>query len=268
MQLVHAHVFVGDTTDAMSETSLSDHSISSMVCASRDHPMPFPDRIEYLYFPLLDDLTDNVLAYVDESYEFVARCVGDERNVLVHCTQGVSRSVALIVGYIMRAEKLDFTSAYDRVKTSYPRANMAENFQEQLRLYGSKFAWDMRTDSQAHRLYRARAGMKMNSDMSCHPSPTASSRYLCRKCKQCLCMDMHVLESTLHTTGATLPIECMAWMRDIVSEKKGDLKCPGCATKVGAFDWGGPQFTLTRSKIDEMPLHCRFTGEGFPKTLF
>jgi protein-tyrosine phosphatase len=263
MQLVHAHVFVGDTTDAMSETSLSDHSIACVVCASRDHPMPFPDRIEYIYFPLLDDLTDNVLAYVDESYAFIARCVGDEQNVLVHCTQGVSRSVALTVGYIMRAEKLEFITAYNRVKTAYPRANIAENFQEQLCLYGSQFSWDMRTDSQAHRLYRARAGIMMKVETSSHPSLSASSRYLCRKCKQCLCMNIHVLEAS-----ATLAIECMAWMRDIVSDKKGDLKCPGCATKVGAFDWGGPQFTLTRSKIDEMPLHCRFTGEGFPKTLF
>jgi hypothetical protein len=191
-----------------------------------------------------------------------------ELNVLVHCVQGVSRSVAIITGYIMKQRCLDFASAYKIVCEQYPRANMADNFQEQLQSYGTIYAWNMNQNTQAHRLFRAKHRLTVDS---CDPEG-ASYRFLCRKCRQCLFLDIHCIGSS----HENYRLEAMAWMNNQIDAcTEGPLLCPGCNSKIGHFNWCGlmgefkvPGFLITGSRVDRMPLTCSYKGDGFPKTKF
>lgn len=268
MHQVVENVFIGDSEAALSLGNLTHFNIRGVVCAAVDHPRPFGGQIDYSYFPLVDDLNDNVLRYVDDCYVFIRGHVASGTNVLVHCVQGVSRSVALVTGYIMKDKNLSFDEAYSIVTNEYPSANMAENFRDQLDMYGRRFAWDMRLESQEHRIYRTKFSMCIGENQGTITGTT--SRFICRKCRQCLFLDMHVVEQDADNRRfcSNILVECMQWMESQVKEHKGAISCPGCSGKIGSYDWTGPHFVITQSKVDEMPLHCRYVGEEHPLTLF
>ena len=244
-------------------------------CANRreDHPMPFFEQFEYLYFPLLDTETENVLLYMDQAFERVSTWRAEGKNVLVHCTQGVSRSAAIVAGFIMKSQQMDFDNAYKQLRAAYPQANMADNFKEQLRQYGSIFQWSMLLNTQPHRLYRTKERITFSSSLlQVRSSDQARHRFLCRKCRFALFLDDHIIPSTCENHR----VECMEWMDSQTSNStSGSLNCPSCQSKLGQFNWQGllgeydiPGFVVTKSKVDKMPLSSSFKGEGFPKTKY
>ena len=266
MREVLPNIFVGNSLDALSKRELQDVGVELIICAARDHPCEFRDSLDYLEFPLLDDETDNVLLYIDSAYQHIKQVKG---KVLIHCVQGVSRSVAIITGFLMKRDRLTFDEAYEIIVHAYPEARIADNFAQQLRDYASIYLWDMGLNSQPHRLFRMKNAI--SGDKQCDVT-SVKSRFLCRKCRFSLFLDVHVIPDS----GENHRIECMDWMKQQVDGSlKGPLCCPGCSAKLGEFNWMGlmgeyndPAFMITRSKVDEMPLTTSFKGEEFPKTRY
>jgi dual specificity phosphatase 12 len=269
MRNVYLNIFLGDTHDAHSFENLTQNSIKTIVNCARNHPSVFETDFAYIYFPLVDDETDNVLLYVDEASQRIA----SGHNVLVHCVHGVSRSVAIVTAYLMKKEHLGFEEAYARIKSVYPPANIAENFKEQLRLFGGLLLWNVALNTQAHRLYRARARLDMKGSMPFHDGQSPQFRYTCRKCRFSLFLDTQTVQDVKPSCSR---IECMEWMMNVDSAVKGPLNCPGCGVKIGHYSWVGvtigcsdPAFMITDSKVDRMPIHSSFKkGEAFPKTRY
>lgn len=265
-------LFLGDTKDASSLQLLEANGISLVVVAAKDHPAFFPERIEYVYYPLVDDETDNVLRFIDEAFDKISQTLKAGGKVFVHCVCGVSRSVAITTGFFMKRGSVGFSEAYALLCSRYRFANMANNFQEQLEVYGTRLGWDARLNSQMHRVYRTTHRISFERPViSDSSSPTA--RFICRKCRESLFLDIHCIA----TVADNHRVECMQWMANQVDhEKKGPLLCPRCQTKIGHFDWAGlmltnyaePAFVITASKVDRMPLTSVFKGTEFPLTRF
>lgn len=269
MKEVLPRIFLGDTNDAYSLEGLTRNEVRTIVNCAKDHPNPFAGHFMYVNFPLVDDETDNVLVYVDEAFQSLQAATEQRgENVLVHCVNGVSRSVAIVVGYLMKLRYLPFENAYATIKEGYREANMAENFQEQLRDYGASLQWDMNLNTQTHRMYRAKHRIAGNGNVV-----PGSFRYLCRKCRESLFLDSQTL---VDSTSGNLRVECMQWMAPQVDEQaQGPLACPRCGSKLGQFSWmgllgdyGTPAFMITGSRVDKMPLESNFKGDAFPKTRF
>jgi dual specificity phosphatase 12 len=279
-------LFVGDTNDASSIDELREAKIKLIICAARgmhvkkylfgnhlDHPCFFRGEIQYIEYPLLDNEADNVLQYVDDCFSQVSSRLGLGNRVLIHCAQGVSRSVSLVTAFIMRSNMVPFGEAYMEVKRRYPEANIADNFKMQLEEYGSRMMWAMSLNTQPHRLFRCKLDIRdPNLCNSQRPTETATYRYLCRKCRSCLFLDAHVVPVPCEN----YLVECMQWMsEEIDSSIEGALLCYGCKGKLGQFNWNGlagqnefPGFVITKSKVDRMPLVSSYVGDGFPKTRF
>ncbi|ORY82066.1 dual specificity phosphatase, partial [Protomyces lactucae-debilis] len=74
--------------------------------------------VEYVHVPwqhnasLAQDLP-SLTAYMD-------RCLKQEKRVLVHCQQGVSRSASLVIAYVMKSMGKDVNEAYGFVKHESP----------------------------------------------------------------------------------------------------------------------------------------------------
>ena len=220
-----------------------------------------PLSIEYAYFPLLDDGGDNVLLHVDKCHDTIARHIEKGHNILVHCQEGVSRSVALVTGYLMKRGMAEFEPMYAFLLKEYPQARIASNFAAQLTDYGSVFHWDMHRDTQVHRLYRAQHRLGHGRREQVTPKYV----YTCRKCRKLLFIDAQVIPSI----NDNYPVECMVWMTGVDSANNGPLSCPKCACKLGEFNWSGllghvPGFIITKSKVDQMPVR----SPPFPESRF
>jgi dual specificity phosphatase 12 len=264
-------LFLGNLSDTLDIQRLHENKIKVILSSINEHDPPANLKNEFICknYPLIDDGTDNLLRFVDEFAEDADKYLSEKSNTLLHCAQGVSRSVGLVTGYLMKKQKLDFEECYSFVKRVYHAANIADNFREQLTIYGSLLSWDARLNSQQHRLYRA----KHNLCLSIAHGVTDTEpklRYLCRKCRQCLFLDTHILP----LNHSNMIIECMQWM-DIQSVE-GPIVCSRCHAKIGYYNWSGsadnafdgPVFIMTKSKIDEMPLTSKHFGDSFPLTRF
>lgn len=70
----------------------------------------------------------------DEAFKFI-----DEGRksgcVLVHCNAGISRAASIIIGYLMKTEKMSFSDGFWYVKGKRPVVHPNAGFVDQLRDY-------------------------------------------------------------------------------------------------------------------------------------
>ena len=102
----------------------SEHGIGAVITAIKGKNLAdkIPKHIEYLYVPVVDHESCNISVFFKDSFEFIE----EERkrtNVLVHCMAGVSRSVTLVIAYIMQKSGAPFSTAYEYVKSKRPIVN-------------------------------------------------------------------------------------------------------------------------------------------------
>lgn len=102
----------------------SEHNIGAVITAIKGKNLSdkIPKHIEYFYVPVVDHESCNIYVFFKDSFEFIE----EERkrtNVLVHCMAGVSRSVTLVIAYIMQKSGAPFQIAYEYVKSKRPIVN-------------------------------------------------------------------------------------------------------------------------------------------------
>lgn len=106
-------------------------------------PGPLPDLSNYVHkqIEITDEETTNLLEHLPETNRFIDEALFDGTSnkhkgaVVVHCVQGESRSVAVVVAYLMYKYHLTYKQALHAVKRKNPRAQPNDGFVEQLQLY-------------------------------------------------------------------------------------------------------------------------------------
>ena len=70
-----------------------------------------PKHIEYLYIPVVDSESENISRFFEETNSFMEEEL-QRTNVLVHCMAGISRSVAIVIAFLMNKNKQPFSQVY------------------------------------------------------------------------------------------------------------------------------------------------------------
>jgi protein-tyrosine phosphatase len=159
-------LFIGSFQGSMNLKFLKEANITHVVCCAQNLKLvnpkfkQYPEKgIKYLNLDLLDDVSvtpktdllgpesctrDSQIpreAKLDEagalntSYQFIDEALNGGGHVLVHCAQGVSRSGAILVGYMMRKQGLTYDQAMKIVKPKRPIVEPNHHFKSQLRVY-------------------------------------------------------------------------------------------------------------------------------------
>lgn len=82
------------------------------------------------------DLPETSLATVlHEAFEFIDAAITLQRNVLVHCNAGVSRSPAIVIAYLIRRHGMTFHAAHAHVKQARPSIRPNDGFVQQLQTW-------------------------------------------------------------------------------------------------------------------------------------
>ena len=74
----------------------------------------------HLHVQVEDSLTANLIQHFPKCFEFIDAHVKENRNVLIHCAAGVSRSATVLIAYLMERKGLALDAAYGCVKLSRP----------------------------------------------------------------------------------------------------------------------------------------------------
>lgn len=88
----------------------------------------------YLRIPVYDTQTETLQAHFGRVWELMETCrTREDGNLLIHCNQGVSRSVAFVCSYLIKFEGMSSNEALSFVRRKNPLANPNEAFRGQLR---------------------------------------------------------------------------------------------------------------------------------------
>ncbi|GAB4823510.1 hypothetical protein N2152v2_010556 [Parachlorella kessleri] len=143
-------LFVAGEAVAKSRELLREAGITHVVnCVGFLYPAYFKDELDYKVLYLQDTPGEDLLCVLYDIFDFIEGAAGG--NVLVHCSQGVSRSTALAIAYLMHKTGRTYDEVFGQVKAHRGIANPNIGFICQL------LQWYKRRNSSVERcrLYRS-----------------------------------------------------------------------------------------------------------------
>ena len=155
----------GDTLDRLKIT----HIISVL-----EEPITFPrteQPLKLLHIPASDDITTDLLAYMDQTTEFIKEAIGtdkrdqpqfdpaslgataetidgespilsgpaQESRVLVHCLAGMSRSATIVIAYLLATTSMTAREATEFVRSKRRIIRPNYGFAKQLEVYERRY---------------------------------------------------------------------------------------------------------------------------------
>ena len=87
---------------------------------------------------ILDESDQNISQYFDVTYQIISKNLQENKKVLVYCQMGRSRSVTIILNYIMTLENISYEMAF--IKLLYFKSEIGPNkgFVKQLKEHRKK----------------------------------------------------------------------------------------------------------------------------------
>ncbi|WP_338741925.1 dual specificity protein phosphatase [Haloplanus salilacus] len=113
---------VGDRAAARDVEALSDAGITAVLRLTHGTPPAYPDSLTVVSRPLVDG-PRNDLSNFRAAVDRLTALLDADETVLVHCSAGSSRSVAVAVAALARRNGTDVETALDRLQSAHPDAD-------------------------------------------------------------------------------------------------------------------------------------------------
>lgn len=270
-------------------------------------PAPYEAQYNHLQIPITDENTSNVLEHFAVANAFIdlALCGPGKTSrsdpkakhvgaILVHCAQGVSRSVTFVVAYLMYRYGLKLPQALHAVTRKKEDAGPNDGFYRQLQLYES-MGCEINENNEEYRQFLVENSLQKDPSGAglrelARSRPQEQPRGLedgdlrCKRCRQHLAYHHEIethnppdAESRQSRFVKTAPnsrriisvseaaktcshyfvSEPLEWMRGEL-EGKGDMEgkfaCPKCDSKVGGYSWKGSRCSCGKWMIPAIHL--------------
>ncbi|XP_073008333.1 dual specificity protein phosphatase 1-like isoform X1 [Typha latifolia] len=133
-------LYLGSVGVALNKEALKNLNITHILVVAKSLEPAFPDDFIYKKIDVLDSPETNLMQYFDECFSFIDEAKRAGGNVLVHCFAGRSRSVTVVVAYLMKTHQMSLARALSVVRSKRPHISpnvgfltQLENFEKSLR---------------------------------------------------------------------------------------------------------------------------------------
>jgi protein-tyrosine phosphatase len=130
---------VGDIKAGKDLKQLLKNDIDVVVAAVPKMPLESDTYINHgmslFHIPLFDIPKQDILQWFHDSCDFIQAHHESGRKVLVHCMAGISRSVSLVMAYLIRKNGWNVEETLRFVRKRRPCANPNQGFLKQLRQF-------------------------------------------------------------------------------------------------------------------------------------
>jgi protein-tyrosine phosphatase len=109
-------------------SALTEEEYEDYMLTKEDLP-----EIEWHRFVVDDEAVEPISQYFYRVHDIISNSVAENKNVIVHCAAGMSRSATLVIAYLMIENKWYFEAAYDYVKRKRPIIEPNIGFVRQLK---------------------------------------------------------------------------------------------------------------------------------------
>ncbi|MED6194489.1 Very-long-chain (3R)-3-hydroxyacyl-CoA dehydratase [Stylosanthes scabra] len=125
-------LYVGGALAARSVYTLQRLGITHILCLCTNEigqaDSQFPDLFTYKNFSVSDNEDCNISSIFEEACDFIDYVEQIGQRVLVHCFEGRSRSVTLVLAYLMLRKKFTLLEAWTTLKRVHRRAQPNDGF--------------------------------------------------------------------------------------------------------------------------------------------
>lgn len=127
---IHDHIYLSGKQCAENGSLLIDNNIKNMLSLVKIEKKFKNINYDSMY---IDDISSQELKEALKfSMDIISKSVNKKENILCHCNQGISRSPAIVIGYMMKKHNMSYDDAYNYVKSKHIYTNMNEGFKKQL----------------------------------------------------------------------------------------------------------------------------------------
>ena len=128
-EIIPNKLYLGNNESAKNLETLKEYNITSILICGYFLSEFFPDKFIYKTLEIEDNEYEIIINSLIKGIEFIEK----NKTILVHCREGVCRSSAIVIGYIMFKEKKSYIEAEKFVKERKDNINPNENFVKQLK---------------------------------------------------------------------------------------------------------------------------------------
>ena len=133
IQFIIDNLYLGDYRAADDIKMLNENNIKCIINCAFNCKNIFPKKIEYLNLNLKDEENFPLIESLEKSYNYIKS--NSNKNILVHCIHGKSRSVSVIIFYLMKEKKWNYEESLNYVKKIRDFAQPNKGFENELKNY-------------------------------------------------------------------------------------------------------------------------------------
>ena len=110
-------LYLGDYMNANNNEELKFLNIKYILnCAFEIKISNIPSGIKYLKLDLIDSPEMNIVQYFEEAFAFIELARKNNDNILIHCKLGRSRSVSILIAYMIRYYNFNVKKAMEYIQ--------------------------------------------------------------------------------------------------------------------------------------------------------
>ncbi|XP_058192376.1 dual specificity protein phosphatase 1-like isoform X2 [Rhododendron vialii] len=125
-------LYLGSIGAANNKSELKRLNVTHILTVANSLPPIHPNDFVYKIIDIPDREDVNIANYFEECFNFIAGAKRTGGGVLVHCFVGKSRSVTIILAYLMKKYSMSVSEALKHVKSKRPIASPNSGFMTQL----------------------------------------------------------------------------------------------------------------------------------------
>ncbi len=123
-------VYVTDFYTAQNYKLLDMFGIKQILTIGKELPMHNTDKFKTMYISIDDSPTEDIARHFQDAHSFI-----HQAPTLVHCYAGISRSISLVISYLIKYENMSLNMALNYCRRGRPHANPNYGFLKQLYEY-------------------------------------------------------------------------------------------------------------------------------------
>ena len=153
MSRITKHVYIGNISAAYHKDFLKENNIEYMITVISDIPKINED-LTSLNINIIDVPNNNIKDHFSLTNTFIETAIHHNKNILIHCVCGVSRSITIFAAYLINKLKIKPQDALTYIKSRRSVANPNKGFMIQLEEYYNMVINE--TKNKTHKCYSSK----------------------------------------------------------------------------------------------------------------
>jgi protein phosphatase slingshot len=107
------NIYLGSAFNASHSTTLKNLNIGLIINVTSEISNYYPNKYKYKKYTLVDNNSESIKQYFKDSYLSILEYQNEEnnKNILIHCFMGASRSVSIVIYYLMKKHNYSLNDA-------------------------------------------------------------------------------------------------------------------------------------------------------------